>query len=66
VTDDGTSKGEGDVTLGELRSLRTRLAEDGTDLDTLAKLLPRIEGYTALVGGLARLRHAVDFLNGKD
>jgi hypothetical protein len=49
-----------------LRSLRAKLTGDGTELETLAQLLPRIEGYAEIVGGLNRLRQAVEFLNGKD
>jgi hypothetical protein len=57
---------EGEVTLSELRALRTKLGEEGTEIATLAGLLPKIEEYVAIVGGLPRLREAIEFLNGQE
>src|SRR5262249_721898 len=62
---DGRQQGD-DVTLADLRALRSKLSEDKTDLGTLAELLPRIGGYAGMVGGLERLRQAVEFLSEKD
>ncbi len=56
----------GEVTLSELRALRTKLGEDETEIETLAGLLPKIEGYAAIVGGLPRLLEAIEFLHGQD
>jgi hypothetical protein len=65
TADNGRGRG-GDVTLAELRALRSKLVEDKTELGTLAELLPRIEGYAEIVGGLDRLRQAVEFLNERE
>lgn len=56
----------GDVTLAELRALRTRLNDDKTDVAALADLLPKVEEYVRLAGGLERLRQAVEFLGEKE
>ncbi len=54
------------MTLAELRALRTRLIDDKTDVAALAELLPKVEEYVRLVGGLDRLRQAVEFLSEKE